>query len=94
MSIAVLSDEELTTFCFDCYRPVYEEFTAGMSRTGKVQLLVAYCERHGGKLRGCWRGSRAPICTSMVDLQSVCETQSCNCDYNGHVLTAFVPLFW
>jgi hypothetical protein len=45
--MAAFSDEELATFCFDNFRPVYEEFVAGMSRTQKVQLLVAYCERRG-----------------------------------------------
>ena len=45
--LAVFSDEELTNFCFDNFRPVYEEFTTGMGRTQKVQLLVAYCERRG-----------------------------------------------
>ena len=45
--MAAFSDEELTTFCYDNFRPVYEEFATGMSRTQKVQLLVAYCERRG-----------------------------------------------
>ena len=45
--MAAFSDEELTTFCYDNFRPVYEEFATGMSRTQKVQMLVAYCERRG-----------------------------------------------
>jgi hypothetical protein len=45
--LAAFSDEELMTFCFDNFRPVYEEFTAGMSRTQKVQLLLDYCVRRG-----------------------------------------------
>ena len=45
--MAAFSDEELTTFCFDNFRPVYEEFTTGMSRTLKVQLLLDYCVRRG-----------------------------------------------
>jgi hypothetical protein len=45
--IAAFSDEDLTTFCYDYFRPVYEEFAGGMSRTGKVQRLVEYCERKG-----------------------------------------------
>ena len=45
--MAAFSDEELTTFCFDNFRPVYEEFATGMSRTQKVQMLVEYCERRG-----------------------------------------------
>ena len=45
--MAAFSDEELMTFCFDDFRPVYEEFTTGMSRTGKVQRLVESCDRRG-----------------------------------------------
>ena len=45
--MAAFSDEELTTFCYDNFRPVYEEFTTGMSRTQKVQRLVETCERRG-----------------------------------------------
>jgi hypothetical protein len=43
---AAMSDEELTTFCFDVFRPVYEEFSAGMSRLQKIQQLLDYCIRH------------------------------------------------
>ena len=45
--MAAFSDEELTIFCYDNFRPVYEEFTTGMSRTQKVQWLVESCERRG-----------------------------------------------
>ncbi len=45
--MAAFSDEELMTFCYDNFRPVYEEFTTGMSRTQKVQRLVEYCVRRG-----------------------------------------------
>ena len=45
--MAAFSDEELTTFCYDNFRPVYEEFATGMSRTQKVQRLVETCERRG-----------------------------------------------
>jgi hypothetical protein len=45
--IAAFSDEELTTFCYDHFRPVYEEFAGGMSRTAKAQRLVEFCERKG-----------------------------------------------
>jgi hypothetical protein len=45
--LAAFSDEELTTFCFDYYRPVYGEFTTGMSRPQKVQLLLDSCVRRG-----------------------------------------------
>jgi hypothetical protein len=40
-----LSDEELTTLCFDHFRPVYDTFSAGMARTAKIQLLLEYAER-------------------------------------------------
>jgi len=45
--MAAFGDEELTTFCYDNFRPVYEEFTNGMSRTQKAQRLVETCERRG-----------------------------------------------
>ena len=45
--LAAFSDEELTTFCFDYYRPVYDEFSGGMSRPDKIQRLVAACDRSG-----------------------------------------------
>ena len=45
--MAAFNDEELTTFCYDTFRPVYEEFATGMSRTQKVQRLVEYCDRRG-----------------------------------------------
>lgn len=45
--MAAFGDEDLTTFCYDNFRPVYEEFTTGMSRTQKVQRLVEHCERRG-----------------------------------------------
>lgn len=39
------NDEELTTFCYDHFRPVSEKFTTGMSLGQKVQLLIEHCER-------------------------------------------------
>jgi internalin A len=39
------SDEELEIFCYDHFRPVYEKFSPQMSRSGKTQLLVEFCER-------------------------------------------------
>jgi len=45
--MAAFGDEELTTFCYDNFRPVYEEFTIGMSRTQKTQRLVETCDRRG-----------------------------------------------
>jgi hypothetical protein len=43
---AAFSDEELTTLCFDHFRPVYQDFAAGMSTGQKVQRLLEYCESH------------------------------------------------
>lgn len=40
-----LSDEELTTLCFDYFRPVYDQFSAGMARTAKIQHLLEYAEK-------------------------------------------------
>jgi hypothetical protein len=39
------SDEELTTFCFDYFRDVYEAFASGMSKAEKVQRLIERCIR-------------------------------------------------
>ncbi|MFQ5616689.1 MAG: P-loop NTPase fold protein [Anaerolineales bacterium] len=43
----VLDDETLTTLCFDHYRPVYNQFKAGMGQAQKIQRLLDYCQRHG-----------------------------------------------
>ncbi len=40
------SDEELTTLCFDHFRPVYDGFADGMSREKKILRLMEYCDRH------------------------------------------------
>ncbi|MCB0163560.1 MAG: toll/interleukin-1 receptor domain-containing protein [Anaerolineae bacterium] len=42
-----LSDEEFTSLCFDYFRSVYDQFSAGMSRLQKTQRLLEYCERQG-----------------------------------------------
>src|SRR5512143_931563 len=39
------SDEEIATLCFDHFRPVYENFSTGMSKGQKIQLLLEHCER-------------------------------------------------
>lgn len=49
--LAAFSDEELTTFCYDAFQPVYEEFTSGMSRTQKIQRLVEQCGNRGDTAR-------------------------------------------
>jgi len=40
------SDVELTTFCFDHYADVYENFSDGMTKSAKIQQLLDYCFRH------------------------------------------------
>ncbi len=40
------SDEEITTLCFDQFRPVYDNFSTGMSKGQKIQRLLEYCEQH------------------------------------------------
>lgn len=40
-----LSEEELTSLCYDYFRPVYDQFSTGMSRLQKAQRLIEYCER-------------------------------------------------
>jgi hypothetical protein len=43
---AAFDDEKLTALCFDHFRPVYEGFSSGMSKSQKIQQLVAHCQRH------------------------------------------------
>ena len=41
------SDEELTTLSFDYFPEVYQDFSSGMSKGVKIQLLLDYCQRRG-----------------------------------------------
>ena len=41
------SDGELEAVCFDYFRDLGDEFTLGMLKSRKVQLLIQYCERRG-----------------------------------------------
>ena len=41
---ALRTDQDLDAFCLDCFRDVYDRFTAGMDRTGKINLLLALAE--------------------------------------------------
>lgn len=43
---AALADESLNLLCYDHFRPVYDQFATGMSRTDKIQRLIEHCERH------------------------------------------------
>lgn len=49
--MAAFSDGELTTFAFDHFRPVYDDFASGMARSAKVQRLVEYAEQRGETAR-------------------------------------------
>ena len=42
---SVFSDEAFETFCYDHFRPVYKEFSRGMSLPEKIQRLIDHCER-------------------------------------------------
>ena len=44
LNIAI-SDEELDRLCFDHFRSVHDQYSVGMTRTTKIQLLLEYCER-------------------------------------------------
>jgi hypothetical protein len=39
------SDDELRSFCFDHFPPVYQDFAQGMSKSDKIQRLLDYCYR-------------------------------------------------
>ena len=43
------TDDELRQLCYDepPFRPVYEQFSAGMSKDQIIQRLIEYCERKG-----------------------------------------------
>ena len=43
---AAFDDQELTIFCFDYFRPVYDNFTSEMGHLLKIQRLIDHCERH------------------------------------------------
>ena len=40
-------DNELTVICYDYFRAVSDEFTDGMTRSTKIQLLLSYCDKYG-----------------------------------------------
>lgn len=39
------SEEEFVIFCYDNFREVREQFSAGMTASAKIQLLIEYCDR-------------------------------------------------
>jgi hypothetical protein len=48
---AAFDDEQLSALCFDHFRPVYESFSLGMTKSQKIQQLLDYCYR-----RDQWEG--------------------------------------
>lgn len=44
--LKAFDDEEFTVLCYDHFRPAYEEFSGGQSRSTKIHILIEYCERH------------------------------------------------
>ena len=39
-------DVEFTSLCFDNFHEAYNDFTSGMTKAQKIQLLLDYCQRH------------------------------------------------
>lgn len=39
-------DEGFTFFCYDHFRDVHRQFSAGMTRPAKIQLLIDHCDGH------------------------------------------------
>lgn len=40
------SATDFEIFCFDYFRPVYDEFTPDMGQGLRVFLLISYCDKH------------------------------------------------
>ena len=49
--VAAFSDDELTTFCYDWFHPLYEDFASGMTKGQKIQRLMEFCEHRGETAR-------------------------------------------
>jgi len=70
---AAFSDEELVTFCFDCFPAVYEDLGSGMGKGQKVQRLLEYCLRRGqmeellARVRTCNPAQYARFATQLGD---------------------------
>jgi hypothetical protein len=43
---AALDDQTLTALAFDHFRSVHDQFSDGLTRSHKIQLLLDYCTRH------------------------------------------------
>jgi hypothetical protein len=44
--VEAFSDEELSVFCYDYFRKVYDQLGSGMSKIAKVQRLIEHTERN------------------------------------------------
>ena len=70
---AAFSDEELVTFCFDCFPAVYQDLGSGMGKGQKVQRLLDYCLRRGrmeemlARVRTCNPAQYARFATQLGD---------------------------
>ena len=42
------SDDEVETFCFDNFIELHRDFSSGMTKGEKINLLLEYCEQHAG----------------------------------------------
>ena len=59
--VNTFSDEDLKTLCFDYFRDVYDDFTAGMTKGQMIQLLIERCVRREAltNLEAALRGGAA-----------------------------------
>ena len=44
---ASFTDEDLSNFCHDYFHEIYEQFTAGQTKSARVRLLIDYAEHRG-----------------------------------------------
>jgi hypothetical protein len=44
--LRTFADEELNAFCQDYFSSVYDQFSVGMTKKDKTQLLLGYCTRY------------------------------------------------
>lgn len=42
---SAFTDDDLAFFCYDHFRPVYEQFSSGQGYLVKIQLLIEYCDK-------------------------------------------------
>ena len=44
--IEALSDQQISELAFDHFRPVYQQFSTGMTKPHMIRLLLEYCDMH------------------------------------------------